>query len=181
MIKHATKNKEFERHHDLKKTHVHSVYHKETHTTTHDHTRTMPSVTIYQMNGRKDTIRLRKGSISHADAERISDGHIKYAKTNRRNLSCKSANLTWVDEAPRWRSRDQGERAGQRPFRPRSKQSCCCCSWGRRRRQQTQPPAAITANRSAASPGTGQSWANLLRRLRVEPFAAVAYVLCACL
>ena len=87
MIKHATKNKEFERHHDLKKTHVHSVYHKETHTTTHDHTRTMPSVTIYQMNGRKDTIRLRKGSISHADAERISDGHIKYAKTNRRNLS----------------------------------------------------------------------------------------------
>ena len=31
------------RHHDLKKTHVHSVYHKETHTTTHDHTRTMPS------------------------------------------------------------------------------------------------------------------------------------------
>ena len=64
VIKHATKNKEFERHHDLKKTHVHGVYHKETHTTTHDHTRTMPSVTIYQMNGRKDTIRLRKGSIS---------------------------------------------------------------------------------------------------------------------
>ena len=47
----------------------------------------MPSVTIYQMNGRKDTIRLRQGSISHADAERISDGHIKYAKTNRRNAS----------------------------------------------------------------------------------------------
>ena len=41
----------------------------------------MPTVTIYQMNGRKDTIRLRQGSISHADAERISDGHMKYSKS----------------------------------------------------------------------------------------------------
>ena len=62
----------------------------------------MPSVTIYQMNGRKDTIRLRQGSISHADAERISDGHMKYSKSKRRNITCKSAKLTWVDEAPRW-------------------------------------------------------------------------------
>ena len=123
MIKHATKNKELERHHDLKKTHVHSVYHKETHTTTHDHTRTMPSVTIYQMNGRKDTIRLRKGSISqHKHQSRHQNKHKRrHQRTNTHNKHRCRADAG-AEESERARTNNEETRRGE------SKQPGCALS-----------------------------------------------------
>ena len=58
------------RHHDLKKTHVHSVYHKETHTTTHDHTRTMPSTEeVMKMLEHESYTNL--AALTGADAEQL--------------------------------------------------------------------------------------------------------------
>ncbi len=107
----------------------------------------MTTVTIYQMNGRKDVIKLHKGTITRKDAARISEGFVTDDRKASRNSERRIATIYYKHQyevtAIFWRynelvffpHNDDGESVGQRYVdAPNAMMSCkpdltTCDTW----------------------------------------------------